>query len=173
MQKLPQLIAAAALGLTGVPATAADAPNDAQIAHVAYTAGSIDVMAAKQALKKSKNAAVRGFATTMIRDHEAVNVKALELVKALKVTPEANPTSQALTKAADETFKRFNGLNGAAFDQAYVQNEITFHKTVNDALDQTLIPSAKNEQLKSLLQTGLTLFREHQVHAEHLASQLK
>jgi putative membrane protein len=35
-----------------------------------------------------------------------------------------------------------------------------------------LIPSAKNDQLKGLLQTGLKLFEGHQQHAEHLASAL-
>jgi putative membrane protein len=50
---------------------------------------------------------------------------------------------------------------------------VAFHKTVNGALASTLIPSAHNAELKSLLQTGLTLFKEHQVHAEHVAAKLK
>ena len=175
MLKFTHLLAAAALGITGVGAAGqpGPAPDDAQIAHIAYTAGNLDVAAAKVALRKSRNSAVRSFARTMIRDHEAVNVKALALVKALKVTPQDNATSQALTKSANETLTRYNRLRGAAFDRAYVRNEVAFHKTVNGALETTLIPSAKNAQLKSLLQTGLTLFREHQGHAEHLAARLK
>src|SRR3546814_7059735 len=65
--------------------------------------------------------------------------------------------------------RKLNGLDGAAFDKAYVQNEIAYHRTVNDALSGTLIPGAHHPELKSLLETGLTLFREHQKHAEHLA----
>jgi len=64
-------------------------------------------------------------------------------------------------------------LNGPAFDRAYAANEVKYHRTVNDALEKTLIPSAHNGELKALLQTGLTLFREHQTHAEHLAASLK
>ena len=41
------------------------------------------------------------------------------------------------------------------------------------ALRDLLIPSATNGELKSLLETGLTLFSEHQAHAEHLAASLK
>jgi putative membrane protein len=171
-RKFVALFAATALAVGGA-ASAAEAPNDAQIAHIAYTAGNLDVAVAKQALAKSKNAAVREFASAMVRDHEAVNTKALDLVKALKVTPEDNPTSQSLTKATEETLRKFQSLDGPAFDRAYVQNEVAFHSTVNGALESTLIPSAKNEQLKSLLETGLTLFREHQMHAEHLAAELK
>jgi putative membrane protein len=63
-------------------------------------------------------------------------------------------------------------LNGAAFDRAYLQNEIAYHRTVNAALSGTLIPSARNAELKELLGTGLKLFQEHQSHAEHLAQQL-
>ena len=49
-----------ALALTAYPAIAEDAkPNDAQIAHIAYTAGSIDIKAAQLALQKSKNKEVR------------------------------------------------------------------------------------------------------------------
>ena len=56
---------------------------------------------------------------------------------------------------------------------AYVANEVAYHKTVNGALSGTLIPSAQNAELKSLLETGLKLFQEHQMHAEHLVTELK
>ena len=165
------VVAASALAMSA-PAAAA-APTDPQIAHIAYTAGNIDIEAGKQALKMSHNAAVREFAQEMVRDHTAVNDKALALVKKLKVTPQANPTSAALTKAADAERAKLSKLKGAAFDREYVNNEVAFHKTVNGALASTLIPSAKNGELKSLLETGLTLFKEHQAHAEQLAAKLK
>ena len=169
------LMAAAALALVVPAAASAQAakPNDAQIAHIAYTAGNIDVAAGKQALAKSKDKAVRDFATEMVRDHTAVNDQALALVKKLGVTPQDNPTSASLQAAASAKLKDLGKLNGKAFDKAYVANEVAFHKTVNGALSGTLIPSAQNGELKSLLQTGLKLFTEHQHHAEMLAGQLK
>jgi putative membrane protein len=163
---------AAVLGLA-TPATAADAPTDPQIAHIAYTAGNIDIAAGKQALAKTHNKAVRSFAQQMVRDHTAVNQKALALVKKLHVTPQDNATSQGLTKAATAERAKLAKLHGAAFDREYVNNEVAYHKTVNGALESTLIPSAKNGELKSLLETGLTLFREHQAHAEQVATALK
>lgn len=165
-------MAAGAMVAIATPALAAG-PTDPQIAHIAYTAGNIDIAAAKQALKMSHNAAVRDFAQEMVRDHTAVNQKALALVKKLHVTPEANPTSAGLTKAADAELAKLSKLKGAAFDREYVNNEVAYHKTVNGALSSTLIPSAHNAELKSLLQTGLTLFKEHQAHAEQLAAKLK
>ena len=148
-------------------------PNDAQIAHIAYTAGAIDVAAGQQAIAKSRNPAVVAFAEVMVRDHKAVNDQALALVKTLGVTPQDNPTSQALSAAATDELKMLAALQGPAFDRAYVANEGAYHKTVNGALASTLIPSAQNGELKALLETGLKLFTEHQRHAEHIARELK
>ena len=50
---------------------------------------------------------------------------------------------------------------------------MAYHQTVNEALKSTLIPAAQNAELKALLETGLTLFTEHQQHAEHLAATVK
>jgi putative membrane protein len=167
------LFAAAATLVLGAPALAADAPTDPQIAHIAYTAGNIDIAAAKQALAKTHNKAVRSFAQEMVRDHKAVNAKALALVKKLHVTPQDNPTSQSLTKGANAELAKLKKLSGRAYDRAYIDNEVAYHKTVNGALQSTLIPNAKNGELKSLLETGLTLFKEHQAHAEQVAKELK
>ncbi len=159
---------ALALAVTGAVAKEQKL-NDAQIAHIAYTAGNIDINAAKLALAKSHDMTVRGFADEMMRDHTAVNDKALALVKKLGVTPEDNPVSKSLTEGADKKKAELDKLSGPAFDKAYIDNEVAYHKTVNGALSKTLIPDAKNAELKQLLESGLKLFEEHQHHAEMLA----
>ncbi|MBT2189394.1 DUF4142 domain-containing protein [Sphingobium nicotianae] len=170
------LIAALALGAFTASAAVSQngaTLNDAKIAHIAYTAGAIDIAAGKQALAKSNNKTVRDFASEMVRDHAAVNDQAVALLKKLGVTPESNPTSDALSKQASAETAKLSKLKGAEFDRAYLANEIAYHRTVNSALHDTLIPGASNGELKSLLSTGLTLFTEHQVHAEHLAKALR
>ena len=166
--------AAFALSLAALPAVAQTAkPTDPQIAHIAYTAGVLDIEASRQALSISRNAEVRAFAEQMVKDHTAVNDKALALVKKLNVTPEDNPTSKSLTTQAAAKRAELAKLTGTSFDKAYIANEVAFHKTVNGALETTLIPSASNGELKSLLQTGLKLFQGHQQHAEATASKVK
>jgi putative membrane protein len=124
--------AAAALALSCAVATAEDAkPNDAQIAHIAYTADQIDIKAAELALQKSKNKDVRDFAEDMVRDHTAVNDQALALVKKLHVTPQDNDTSKGLIKQATAKEAELKQLSGAAFDKAYADNEVAYHKMVN------------------------------------------
>lgn len=168
--RLSAAIAAASL-MSGVAFAAG--PTDPQIAHIAYTAGAIDIAAAKQALAESGNKEVKAFARDMVRDHEAVNKQALALVKKLKVTPEDNDTSKTLQKNAKAKLDELSKLKGAEFDKAYVANEVAYHQAVDNALETTLIPSASNGELKSLLQTGLKIFQGHEQHAEHVASELK
>jgi putative membrane protein len=167
-------IASAIIGMLGGTALAQGAkPTDPQIAHIAYTAGVIDINAAKQAISKTSNKEVMAFAEDMARDHEAVNKQALDLVKKLKVTPEDNDTSKALSKQASDKLAELGKLNGAAYDKAYIENEVAYHKAVDSALETQLIPSATNPELKSLLQTGLKIFQGHEQHAEHVAASLK
>jgi putative membrane protein len=170
--RLSAAIAALSL-VSGAAMAQAAKPTDPQIAHIAYTAGVIDINAAKQAMTKASNKEVKAFAQDMVRDHEAVNKQALDLVKKLNVTPEDNDTSKTLSKQAADKLAELNKLSGAAYDKAYVANEVAYHKAVNSALETQLIPSASNAELKSLLQTGLKIFQGHQQHAEMVAAKLK
>ena len=176
--RLAAALAAASLCVSGIVlaqmALAQGAKlNDAQIAHIAYTAGQLDISAAELAKQKGSSKDVRAFADDMERDHKAVNDKALALLNKLKVKPEDNETSRTLTKQASDSRAELSKLNGAAFDKAYMQHEVDYHKAVNDTLQNTLIPGASNQELKDLLSTGLKIFQGHQQHAEQVVAELK
>ena len=160
-----------ALGTTSAGVAAAKL-TDPQIAHIVVTADDLDIANAKQALQKSKNAEVQRFANRMIADHGSVNNQATALAKKLKITPEDNPTSKSLKDAQDANRTKLDALSGAAFDKAYADNEAAYHKTVDDALSNTLIPDAQNAELKSLLESGLKLFQDHLRDAQNMVKQL-
>lgn len=156
-----------------VPATQGAAkPTDSQIAHIANTAGQIDIEAGQQALQKSQSTEVKNFADAMVRDHTAINKRASELLDKLKLKAEPNKTSASLMRAASKAKKRLSKLQGASFDRAYARNEVAFHKKVNATLEKKLIPKAQNGELKDFLEDGLTLFREHLRQAEQLVKTL-
>ena len=165
---------AAAILLATLTATAyaADKPSDAQIAHIAYTAGDLDVKAGKVALEKSKTPDVRAFAENMVKDHTAVNDKAIALAKKLGVTPEASDTSKSLQANGEKELAKLKALTGAEFDKAYVDNEVSYHEAVIGLLDKTLIPNTKNAELKSLLESGRPIFVAHLEHAKKLRASL-
>lgn len=137
---------------TAAVAPAPAAPTDAEIAHIAVTANTIDVDAGRLAKEKSTTKAVTDFADRMIQDHTGVNEQATALANKLSLTPADNATSQSLKASADQTLERLRGLDGAAFDRAYLDNEVAFHQTVLDALDNTLIPNTQNAELKAFLE---------------------
>jgi putative membrane protein len=131
-----------------------------------------DIDAGKLAAKKGSTEEVRKFGTQMVTDHTAVNQQATELAKKLKVTPRANDTSASLRKGGDQNLAALAKLSGKQFDKHYVDNEVTYHQAVIDAVDKTLLPSAKNEELKTLIQKVRPALVQHLEHAKHLQSQL-
>jgi len=162
-------IASVAAFFSLAPSTvSAQAINDAQIASIVVTANQVDVEAGQLASARASSDAVRTFAQLMVTDHTGVNKSAIDLATRLKVTPQDNPTSQALKSGGDKNVTTLKALSGAAFDKAYVDHEVAYHQQVLDALDKTLIPGASNSELKSLLVKVRPAFVAHLEHAKHL-----
>ena len=152
---------------------AAEGPTDAQIAAIVVTANQVDIDAGKLAESKGSNAEVKAFGKQMVTDHTGVNKQASDLVTKLGVKPEDNPTAQSLKSGGADNVKKLSGLSGAAFDNAYVEHEVAYHQQVLDAVDHTLIPNAKNAELKALLVKVRPAFVAHLEHAKHLQALLK
>jgi putative membrane protein len=150
-----------------------DAPTDPQIAAIVVAADTVDINAGKLAKSKSKNKEVKAFAQQMITDHTGVNKQATALVKKLHVTPEENPTSKSLKDDGAKTLSHLKSLKGAEFDKAYVDNEVTYHQTVLDAIDKTLLPNAKNPELKDLVTKVRPAIAAHLDHAKQIQSAMK
>ena len=168
--KATRILFAALVAASG--AAFAQAPNDAQIAHIVVTANQVDIDAGKVAQTHAHSAEVKAFGKQMVTDHTAVNKQATALVTKLKVKPEDSPTSQSLKSGGDANVKNLKTLKGAAFDKAYVDHEVAYHQAVLDALDKTLIPGAQNEELKALLVKVRPAFVAHLEHAKHVQSSL-
>ena len=165
-------IAIAASLLFVTAGAAAQAPNDAQIASIVVTANQVDIDAGKLAQSMSTNKDVKEFANRMITDHSGVNKQAVDLVTKLKVTPQDNPTSQSLKTGGEENVAKLKKMSGAAFDKAYIDHEVVYHEQVLDAVDKTLIPNAKNEELKALIVKVRPAFVAHLEHAKHIQASL-
>ena len=146
--------------------------SDPEIASVAVVANQIDINAAKLAQQKSKDANIRDFASTMISDHTSVIDKASALVKKLGVTPKDNALSRQLRAGAAKNINSLKGKSGAAFNKAYVDNEVAYHQAVISTVENKLIPEATNTELKDLLQSVLPVLRTHLEHAQMVQKNL-
>ncbi len=165
--KLTPLALVVALCLTAA-SVRAQTVTDAQIAAIVVTANQVDIDAGKLAASKAAHADVKKFAQQMVTDHTGVNKQATELVTKLHVTPEDNPTSQSLKMGGEKNVAHLKTLKGAAFDKAYIAQEVTYHEAVLAAVDKTLIPSAQNAELKALLVKVRPAFVAHLEHAKHV-----
>ncbi|HEY4109118.1 DUF4142 domain-containing protein [Puia sp.] len=147
--------------------------SDPEIASVAVVANQNDIGYAEIAQKKSKDAEILKFAQTMSNDHKAVIAQAVALVKKLNVTPKDNAVSQKLLADAAKERKSLEGMSGKAFDKAYIDNEVAYHKAVISAVEGLLVPQAQNAELKGLLQKVVPTLKAHLAHAEMVQSNLK
>ena len=160
--------------LFSIGVSAQDAPNlmDDEIASVAVTANQIDIDYAKVALKRSKNKEVIDFANTMSADHKAVINQAVNLVTKLGVTPKDNAVSQSLMKQAKETLNKLENVDKKEFDKTYIDNEVAYHQAVIEAVTSLLIPQAKNNELKDLLEAVVPALEAHLAHAKMAQSKI-
>ena len=169
--KRSAIIIASLLYLTS-SAISAQTVSDAQIASIVVTANQVDIDAGKLAASKATSSEVKKFGQQMVTDHTSVNKQATALVKRLKVTPEDNATSLTLKAGGDKNIANLKSLRGANFDRAYIDNEVTYHQAVIDAIDKTLVPSAQNAELKALLVKVRPAFVAHLEHAKMIQSSL-
>ncbi|TAN02098.1 MAG: DUF4142 domain-containing protein [Chitinophagaceae bacterium] len=147
--------------------------TDPEIASVAVTANQIDVNYGKIAVKKSKSPEIRKFAETMIKDHTDIIKQAVALATKLHVTPKTNATTKSLLEGEKKTTKLLNSKKGKAFDKAYIDNEVAYHKAVINAVQNVLIPDSQNQELKDLLTKVMPLLNSHLQMAENTQAEIQ
>lgn len=165
----------AAMGQTAAaaaPTPASATPTDPQIAAIVVAANNVDIEGGRMAASKSTNAKVKAFAQRMITDHSGVNKAATDLVKKLGVTPEESDASRAQTAAGQTARQSLEGKTGAEFDRAYIANEVTYHQNLLNAIDQLLLPSVQNAELKALLDQTRPAVVAHLKLAQDLQAEL-
>jgi putative membrane protein len=153
-------------------AAPATALTDPQIAAIVIAADDVDIEGGQQALTKATDQKVKDFAQRMVTDHSAVNKQVHDLLTKLGATPASNPTSESMMQQGQEAATRLGALSGAAYDKAYIDNEVTFHQQVINAANTQLAPAAQNAELKDLLQKTMPALQSHLDMAKQIQSSL-
>jgi putative membrane protein len=153
-----------------LPAVNTGALTDANIAAIVFTANNSDILYATLALAKSSDSSVRRFAMMTKKDHESVNEALRALVTRLNVTPVEHPVSLDMRDDAAEKRLRLRDFEGFAFDSAYAANEASYHAAVLTAVDEALIPSARNDEVRALLVAVRPAVAAHLEHARLLSA---
>ncbi len=161
--------------LVSMPASAQQKPNlsDPEIASVAVAANQVDIKAGGLAKTKTKNKEVLEFANLMTKDHQSVLDQATALVTKLHVTPKDNAVSKKMMADGERTRKMLSSKSGKAFDRAYINSEVAYHKVVISTLEGVLVPQSQNQELKQLLQSVVPAFKAHLEHAQMVQKNYK
>lgn len=147
--------------------------SDANIAAIVLAANNADIAYANMALSKAASAGVRAFAQTMINDHGGVNQAAVDLVTRLGVTPVENSVSLDLRDNAEVIRDKLRDKEAGEFDREYMDNEIEYHNSLLKTMDDMLLPSALNGELRTLLRNTRLAVTAHLEHARAIRSSLK
>ena len=118
-------------------------------------------------MKKATTKDVRDLAAMFVRDHKAVRQQGRDLVAKLHVTP-TPPKDFALAVDHEQAMKTLKSTSGKAFDRAYLEHEVSYHKAVIDAVNGTLLPATQNAELKALQVKVAPAFQAHMLAAQRL-----
>jgi putative membrane protein len=146
--------------------------DDPTIVAIFDAANTWDVETSGLGARKGTTKEVRELAKMMVHDHETVRQQGRDLAKKLGVTP-TPPKDFGMAKDHAAAMKKLEGLSGKAFDKAYLEHEVAYHKAVIDAVNTTLLPALKNDEVKKLVTTVAPAFKAHEDAAQNLLDKQK
>jgi putative membrane protein len=169
--------AAAADSMAKAAAAAAPAPpaaavlTDANIFALLDEANAADSVGGSLAATKGTAASVKEFGRTMMKDHHALRKGGQDLAKKLNITA-APPANDTLPAAAQRMADNLNAQpKGAAWDKAYIDNEVAVHQAVL-ALLTSAQAAAQDTSLKALIIKVQPLIQGHLAKAQDIQGKL-
>ena len=145
--------------------------TDANIVALLDEANKADSATGAYAVGKASSADVKAFARMMMGEHHALRVQGLSLAKKLSVTPDA-PAEDPVTGAGKSEMDALRSAgSGAAFDRAYMEQEVAIHKAVI-ALADRAHDDTSNGELQALIEKAKPTIQKHLDRAEELEKSL-
>jgi putative membrane protein len=142
--------------------------NDRTISAMLLASNNTDISYARLVPPRSQREDVRRFAQRMLTDHNGINALVTELLAKRDWTAEENNASLDLRDESAANRDAMRNLTGFAFDSAYATNEISYHRRYLELIDNTMVPRARNGDLKALLMNVRPAIAAHLAHAEQL-----
>ena len=146
--------------------------SDEQILQVVHVANLGEVELAKLAQQKAKHAKAKAFAAMMVKDHKDAVAKGNDLAKKNNLSLSDSPISTTLKADSDRAIEDLKTQAGAEFDRAYMDAQVKAHQAVLDAIDTKLLPSAKNAELKTMLEAMRPKIEAHLKQAQDIQKAL-
>jgi putative membrane protein len=146
--------------------------SDAQIASVLFTADEGEVQQNTLAVTRATAPAARVYAQDLIDMHRAADTRLTALLTTINISAQGNPVTDSLRQDSERIVAKLQGEPGTTFDMTYLQSQIEVHIKVLNLIDQTLLPNAKNEQLRNEIVVVRSEVALHLARARTLAATL-
>ncbi len=165
MRKIPPLTTFAALmALATGAAMAAVSSAEKKFATEAAQGGVAEVEMGQLALQKATSPEVKQFAQRMVSDHTQANQELMQLAKS-----EGMDLPSQVDAKHKSAMERLQGMNGSAFDAAYMQSMVQDHD--QDVADfQKEAQSGSDPGLKAFAQKYLPVLQQHLQMAKSVVS---
>jgi putative membrane protein len=141
--------------------------DDPTIVAIFDAANTWDIETGNIAANKGSSKAVRDFGAMLARDHATVRQQGRDLAAKLGVTP-TPPKDFAMAKDHAAALAKLETARDRAFDRAFLEHEVAYHKAVLDAVTTTLLPALHNQEVKDLVTKVAPAFQAHMMAAQNL-----
>ena len=158
---LNRTLAALCMGLLAVPASA-DTAADAPFFAIYDQVNQADIEIAQLGAIKGHSEQVRRLATTILRDHAAVQQIARDIAADHGISTDGI-IDESLASSHAAVLEALSALEGPAFDAAYLRHEAPFHRNASLAVREQLVPAVQTQEFRTHLESVLPHF-EHHLH---------
>jgi len=147
--------------------------SEPQITTILRAVNVAEVDQARTAVGKVQSEEVKKFAETMIAHHgQAVkDIDALNTKLGYQQTDSQLATE--LGVKATRVEQQLSSTNDASIDRLYIMNQIDEHRLVLDTIDSRLVPAARRDEVKDLLQTMRPVVADHLQMAQRILDGMK
>jgi len=147
--------------------------SDPQITTVLRAVNVAEVDQARTAVGKVQNEEVKKFAEMMIAQH-GQSVKDIDALNSkLGYQQTDSQLATELGVKSTQVGQKLSQTNDASIDRLYMLNQIDEHRQVLDTIDSRLVPAARRDEVKDLLQTMRPVVADHLQMAQRILDGLK
>lgn len=141
---------------TGINSVMGVAPSTEDFVQQASASDMFEIESSKLALQKG-NDKTKGFAQQMIDDHEKTSLEMKQMIESGKV--KATPSTTLASSQADMV-EGLKELNGAEFDEQYIDDQVTAHENAVD-LFKRYSEGGDHGELKTWAASTLPALQHH------------
>lgn len=145
--------------------------GDREILGVLQTINVNEMTAAQHAASSASSKDVREFAQEMVKDHRTGENGVTAAAKVVGAT-RTSDTSKKIATESKEMAAMLSKEKGAAYDRAYIADQVKMHQGALDTIDNELMPKATNAKVKDLLTKTRGVVAEHLEKAKALQAKL-